>query len=92
MTEINIPVNLGASLDEDGIVIHAWVDSSEDQAAVPFSFTDLIDELLEAYSIPNHRDKFLMNVEDYNTVSKVIGTLQSATNYLAQRLDMATIL
>jgi hypothetical protein len=92
VTDINIPVSLGASLDEDGIVLHAWVNTSEDQASVPVDFTTLIDELVEAYSIPNHYGKFLMNVDDLNTLNKVVGSLQSAANYLAQRLNMATIL
>lgn len=87
---INIPVDTGASLSTGGIEIHAWVGDHEGDPAF-YSWSTLVNELIEGYTIPNHRGKTLINSEDYDYLVEVLQDIQGAAGMLLQRLDDAEV-
>lgn len=83
---IKIPVEVGANLSTGGIQIHSWV-GDYDGDGIFYSWTALINELIEGYTIPNRMDEFHINHEDYNHLVEVLQDIQVAANMLLQRLD-----
>lgn len=87
---INIPLDTGVTLVEDGVEIYAWVgDTEADPEHVCWS--DLVDDLVEAYTIPNHRGIILFSREDYDNLVEVLQGLQSAASQLHYRLNSAEV-
>lgn len=83
---INIPIEVGAHLSTGGIEIHSWV-GDYDGDGVFYSWTTLVNELIEGYTIPNSMSETRFNHEDYDYLVEVLQDIQGAANMLLQRLD-----
>ncbi len=85
---INIPVEIGANLSTGGVEIHSWV-GDYDGDDIFYSWTTLINELIEGHSIPNRMDALHINREDYDYLLKVANDLNEAAAYIVEQLKEA---
>lgn len=87
---INIPLDTGVTLVDDGVEVYAWIgDTEADPEHICWS--SLVNDLIEAYTIPNHRGKTLLKGEDYDYLIEVLQGLQGAATFFHQRLNKAEI-
>ena len=87
---INIPLETGATLSTGGIEIYAWVSDHENEPDF-YSWSTLVNEIVEAYTIPNHRGKTMLHSEDYDHLVEILQDIQGAAGMLLQRLDDAEV-
>ncbi len=87
---INIPINVDATLTEGGVSVYVW-SGDADSDSEHTCWTTLINDLIEAYTIPNHRGKVLISAGDYDFLVEVLQGLQGASSYFLERLDKVEI-
>lgn len=87
---INIPVEVGANLSTGGIEIHSWV-GDYDGDGIFYSWSTLVRELIEGYTIPNSNDKLMLNKEDYEYLLQVAKDINGAAASLVERLYEAKV-
>lgn len=87
---INIPVHIGATLLENGIEVIAWSGDTESEPD-HLCWSDLVDDLVEAYTIPNKHGDLLFSRKDYDYLVEVLQGLQGAASKLHCRLNEAEV-
>lgn len=87
---INIPVEVGAHLSTGGIEIHSWV-GDYDGDGIFYSWSTLVRELIEGYSIPNRMDELHINREDYEYLLQVAKDINGAASRIVEQLSEAKV-
>lgn len=87
---INIPVDIDISLSTEGLEVYASSgDYVSDQTL--YSWVTLVNELVEAHRIPNHRGKILVSADDYDRLVEILQDMQGAITHFGNYLAKAEV-
>lgn len=87
---IKIPLDTGAIIVEDGIEIYASVGDADIEPD-HICWSTLVNDLLDGYTIPNHRGMTIIRAEDYDYLVEVLQGINGAATLLHTRLNKAEI-
>ena len=88
---INVPIVADVFLTADGVEITMWSgDEAEGQDMV--SWTALVNDLVDGYTVPNHRGTLTLNQEDFKYLKTVAGNLMDLADYLDETIEGAVII
>lgn len=88
---VTFEIDFDSFLTEHGVEVSAFTDS-DDVGSQFKGWSTLVDELVGAYSVPNHRGKLMLNNEDFLYLKRVASGMMDAADYLDERIEEANVI